>query len=221
MKITIEHESFTASTTSLIVAERLLETIRILQNKPKTAIEVFKDIPIYQDISECPKPQKDIFDTTDTDDVPKNLLKSPTSKFNPDWCEHKIDLRKQKIVRYSNPCSTLHGHNGGKVWQTELWIEINGEIDTCDCEYADLDKLHEELDAIVNQKTVFSPKPKTEKTVNKTEKNKPACSLARLQEVADVFNRGCDNKQVAEILGLSGASVSKYKTDCRKAGLLK
>lgn len=218
MKITIEHESFTASTTSLIVAERLLETIRILQNKPKPQQDL--QIPLGKpDVISVPK--QDIFNTTDIDDVPKELLKSPTSKFNPDWCEHKIDLRKQKIVRYSNPCSTLHGHNGGKVWQTELWIETNGEIDTCDCEYADLDKLHEELDAIVNQKTVFSPKPKTEKTVNKTEKNKPACSLARLQEVADVFNRGCDNKQVAEILGLSGASVSKYKTDCRKAGLLK
>ena len=210
MKITIEHETFTASTTSLIVAERLLETIHVLERKPKTAMETFKDLPIYQDISECPKP-KDIFDTKDTDDVPKELLKSPTPKFNPDWCEHKIDLRKQKIVRYSNPCSILRGHNGGKVWQTELWIETKGNVSTCDCEYADLDKLKQELDAIITEKF----------TIPKTEKTKPACSLKRLQEVADIFNRGCDNKQVAEILGLSGASVSKYKTDCRKAGLLK
>lgn len=211
MKITIEHETFTASTTSLIVAERLLETIRILQHKPKPQQDL--QIPLGKpDVVSVPK--QDIFDTTDTDDVPKELLKSPTSKFNPDWCEHKIDLRKQKIVRYSNPCSTLRGHNGGKAWQTELLIDTAGKISTCDCEYADLDKLKQELGLLIAEKL-------TVPDIRKPEKTKPACSLKRLQEVADVFNRGCDNKQVAEILGLTGASVSKYKTDCRKAGLLK
>lgn len=78
---------------------------------------------------------------------------------------------------------------------------------------------HETFTAITTS-LIVAEKP-TVPDIRKPEKTKPACSLKRLQEVADVFNRGCDNKQVAEILGLTGASVSKYKTDCRKAGLLK
>lgn len=217
MKITIEHELFSATTESLVVAERLIETIHLIEKKPKTAIETFKDLPIYQDISECPKPPKDIFDTKNTNDVPPELLKMQftTTKFNPDWVEYKIDFRKQKIVRYSNPCSTLHGHNGGKVWQTELILDTDGEISTCDCEYRDLEKLNRELVLLIAEKE--SPQD-TDKSKPKT---KPVCSLNRLQEIADLFNRGCDNKQVSEILGLSNLTVSKYKSDCRKAGLLK
>lgn len=205
MKITIEHEAFTASTTSLIVAERLLETIRVLENKPKPQ----QEMPLGEPpVISAPKP--DIFDTDDTEDIPEEILKPSLPPFKPAWLEKHIDFNKSKIVRYSNPCSTLHGECGGKCYQTELWIETNGNLDTCDCEFYELDELKKVLDAYIKHK-----KPEETNT-----KPKSRCSMNKLKEVADLFNRGCDNKQVAEILKLSLTSVSAYKSDCKKCGLL-
>lgn len=229
MKIIIEHETFNATTSSLLVAQRLLDIIRMLEDEPKTAIKEYKDIPIYQDISEVPTPKKasniDIFDTKDTKDIPEKVLPKKKSKilktsfqFNPDWIEHEIDFTKQQIVRYSNPCSTLHGHNGGKVWMTELMlIDNSGAITTCDCEFTDIDELNNTLNAIVKPIDISEPDNKTEQATQK----KAVCSMGRLQEVADLFNRGCNNKQVAEILGIALTSTSKYKNEAKKAGLLK
>ena len=198
MKFTIEHELFSATTESLLVAERLIETIRVLESKPQKKVVAA---------------QKDIFDTEKIDDVPEELLKPVAKpKCDPAWIEHPVDLRKQKIVRYSNPCSTLCGHNGGKAWQTELLIDTDGNLSACDCEFTDLEDLHNTLKAYAKPVN-FGQETKT--------KQKPTCSMKRLQEVADLFNRGCDNKQVAEVLSLSRLSVSKYKNECKKAGLLK
>lgn len=214
MKIIIEHEAFTASTTSLIVAERLLETIRILEKKPKTAIEVFKDIPIYQDISECPKPKADnIFDTKDISDIPEKIIKPKLPRFNPAWLEKHIDFNKSKIVRYSNPCSTLHGKCGQKCYQTELWIDTNGSLDTCDCEFYDLDELKQTLDSYI--------KKYSDDVLKKTKKPTHShCSKERLQQVADLVNQGCTNKQIAERLGISPTSTATYKGDCKRLGML-
>lgn len=225
MKIIIEHEQINATTTSLVVAQRLLETIKELERITK-----FSNIPIYQDISECPKPkadkvvlaekyakelpgelprkEPDIFDTKDLSDIPEEVIKQKLPPFKPAWLEKHIDFNKTKIVRYSNPCSTLHGNCGGKCYQTELWIDTNGNLDTCDCEFYELDELKSVLNAYIKN------------SAPKAQKHECHCSIKRLQQVADLVNQGCTNKQVAERLGVSLASATTYKGDCKKLGLL-
>lgn len=211
MKITIEHEQINATTTSLVVAQRLLETIKELE---RTTIPLGKPDVITQFAKELPGelPRKDIFDTKDLSDIPAEVIKTKLPPFKPAWIETPIDLKKSKIVRYSNPCSTLKGHCGTKCWQTEIWIDTNGEISTCDCEWYDLDELKSTLDAYI--------KDYSKSVIEKHTKYHPACSKERLNDVAVLVKQGCNNKQIAERLGLSNASVSKYKTDCKNCGLL-
>ncbi len=224
MKITIEHDVFTATTSSLFVAERLIETIRCLQGEQKR--NILKELDVYQNIDEVPKPKRvivltkqkqekesDIFDTEDTSDVPEEVIKSKLPKFKPAWIEKPIDLKTQRIVRYSNPCSTLHGKCGSKCWQTELWVDTNGTMETCDCEFYEIDELKNILDTYI--------KEAARKSVIKPRKTHAHCSMRKLNQVAELFNRGCDNKQVSELLKISLASVSAYKSDCRRHGLLK
>ncbi len=206
MKIIIEHEQITATTTSLVVAQRLLETIKELE---RITIPLGKSDVITPPTT---KAKKDIFDTKDLSDIPAEVIKPKLPPFKPDWIETPIDLKKSKIVRYSNPCSTLHGNCGKKCWQTEIWIDTNGEISTCDCEFCDLDKLKSTLDAYI--------KDYSKSVVKSHKKYHPACSKERLNDVAVLVKQGCTNKQIAERLGLSNASVSKYKTDCKNCGLL-
>ena len=213
MKITIEHEQINATTTSLVVAQRLLETIKELENITKK----FDPRPCFtpqqrEKYDALPsKKEPDIFDTKDLSDIPEEVIKPKLPPFKPAWLEKHIDFSKTKIVRYSNPCSTLHGNCGGKCYQTELWTDTDGNLDTCDCEFYELDELKSVLDAYIKNSTPKAPKP---------QKHECHCSKERLQQVADLVNQGCTNKQVAERLGVSLASAATYKGDCKKLGLL-
>lgn len=206
MKIIIEHESFSATTTSLVVAERMLETIRLLQDahpiKPAA-------VPKYKKTDPEPK-KNDIFDTKDTSDIPPELIKPSLPPFRPAYLEKHIDFSRSKIVRYSNPCSTMHGECGGQCWQTELLVETGAKLEACDCEFYDLDELRGTLDAyikITNMETTKEPR-------------KAPCSMEKLNQIAVLFNQGCSNKQVAERLKLTLVSVSTYKSACKRFGLL-
>lgn len=200
MKITIEHESFSATTTSLIVAEKLLETIRLLQCDTQPKRQLVKPI----NVSESKK------------ETPPEVIKPTLPRFNPAWLEKHIDFNKSKIVRYSNPCSTMHGKCGEKCWQTELLVETGTNLDTCDCEFYDLDELRGTLDMYI--KIAKMEITKTETT--KQSKHECHCSRKRLQHVADLVKQGCSNKQIAERLGISLTSVSTYKSDCKQLNIL-
>lgn len=211
MKIIIEHEQINATTTSLVVAQRLLETIKELE---RITIPLGKpDIitpPAPKFATELPGelPRKDIFDIKGLSDIPAEVIKPKLPPFKPAWLEKHIDFNKSKIVRYSNPCSTLHGKCGQKCWQTELWTDTNGDLDTCDCEFYDLDELKSVLNAYIKDSTPKTPKK---------QKHECHCSKERLQRVADLVNQGCTNKQIAERLGISPTSAATYKGDCKNS----
>lgn len=232
MKIIIEHEQINATTTSLVVAQRLLETIKELE---KTTIPLGNSdiiIPAEKSIVKFdPRPfftpqqrekydalpdkktkkEPDIFDTKDISDIPEQIIKPKLPPFKPAWLEKHIDFNKSRIIRYSNPCSTLHGKCGGKCYQTELWTDTNGDLDTCDCEFYELDELKSVLNAYIKDS---APKAK------KANKHECHCSKERLQRVADLVNQGCTNKQIAERLGISPTSAATYKGDCKRLGML-
>lgn len=205
MKITIEHEQINATTISLVVAQRLLETIKELE---KTTMPLGKPnviIPVEKTIA---KKEPDIFDTKDTSDIPPEVIKPKMPSFDPAWCEKKLDFKKTKLVRYSNPCSTLKGKCGTKCWQTELIIDNNGEWSTCDCEFYDVDELHRILDEIVSCTNLNVSKPKL------------PCSLEKLKSIAELVNQGCTNAQVCDCLGIKPTSLYVYKNACRRMDLL-
>lgn len=210
MKITIEHEQITATTTSLVLAQRLLETIKELDRTSNRLGKPDIVIPAEHSIV---KVDTSIFDVQDTSDIPEEVIKPKLPPFKPAWLERHIDFKKSKLCRYSNPCSALHGKCGQQCWQTELLIDTGGKLDTCDCEFYEIDELRNTLDAYI--------KHYSNGVLEKQKKTRPACSTKRLQEVAVLINQGCTNKQIQERLSLSYASVVKYKTDCKKAGLLK
>lgn len=151
-------------------------------------------------------------ETTDApDDNSDTENKLPA--FIPAWIERDIDLNKNYIDRYSNPCSTLHGKCGGKCVQTEIWLrnKKTGVLSVCDVEFASIDDLTTTLDPYITLSKSAAAIAASQKL---------PCSRERLEQLAKLFNSNKSNAEIMEQCHISASSVATYRAAAKRCGLL-
>ncbi len=240
MKITIEHEKFTATTEDVEIAKQLFQMAGLIdagasmkhcapisaemdkylsehdgEPLPMTGVILMDDVPPK------PKPCPTGTELKLRAKLAKNSTISKTEipvapelpPFNPAWTEQHVDLDNNYLERYSNPCSTLHGKCGRKCWQTELWLrnKKTKELSVCDVEFYEMDELRGTLDPYVKY---------TKSVLAVAAANKLPCSQQRLEQIAELFNAGKSDNEIMEILHLSINSVKTYRAAAKRSGLL-
>lgn len=133
--------------------------------------------------------------------------------FNPLWAAADVNLDKNYLQQYSNPCSTLHGNCGGECVQTELWLRSkkSGKLSVCDVEFATLDELRKTLDPYVKLATRANAAAQSQKL---------PCSRDRLEYIANLYNKGKTDKEIMELLHISANSAKTYHAAAKRCGLL-
>lgn len=133
--------------------------------------------------------------------------------FNPLWTAADVDLGKNYLQQYSNPCSTLHGNCGGECVQTELWLrnKRTGNLSVCDAEFATLDELRATLDPYVKLAAAANAAAQSRKL---------PCSRERLEQLAKLFNAGKSDAEIMEQCHISASSVATYRAAAKRCGML-
>ena len=243
MKITIEHEKFTATTEDVEIAKQLCQMAGLIdagvsmKHCAPISAEMDKYLSehdgeplpmtgaiITDDVPQTPKKTKSFLEHCLEQQKAKIHKKSTISKmeipaapdlppFNPAWTEQHVDLDNNYLERYSNPCSTLHGKCGGKCWQTELWLRNKKTKELSVC-----DVEFYEMDEL---RGTLDPYVKYTKSVLAVAAaNKLPCSRQRLEQIAGLFNAGKSDNEIMETLHLSINSVKTYRAAAKRCGLL-
>lgn len=171
----------------------------------------------------------------------------PTIEINTLWQEKPIDIKKNYIGKYSNPCSTSLGKCGGPCWQTEIWL-YNKETDwlsTVDVEFPDLETLHKTLDPYIEYAKKHHKEPvwidpniaeQQEKIVaecreyrkNRAEQDAklqkhvaPTSNKDRLNRFVELYNQGWKIRQIAEAMDTTYELTRARKNYAKKKGLIK
>ena len=171
----------------------------------------------------------------------------PTIEINTLWQEKPIDIKKNYIGKYSNPCSTSLGKCGGPCWQTEICL-YNKETDwlsTVDVEFPDLETLHKTLDPYVEYAKKHHKEPvwidpniaeQQEKIVaecreyrkNRAEQDAklqkhvaPTSNKDRLNRFVELYNQGWKIRQIAEAMDTTYELTHARKNYAKKKGLIK
>lgn len=208
MKITIEHEKFTATTDDFDVARQLCQMAGLLSSpatRKEKLVRVPKpaDVPATEIVKPATPPPTD--ETVDTETLPP---------FNPAWTEHDVDFDKNYLEQYSNPCSTMCGQCGNACIQTELWLrdKNTGELSVCDVEFYTRDELRATLEPYIAL---------AKREMAAAAAKKLPCSMERLKQIAKLFNAGASDDEIMEQLHISQNSVKTYRAAARRTGLLK
>lgn len=206
MKITIEHEKFTATTDDFDVARQLCQMAGLLSShatRKEKLVRVPKpaDVPSAEIVKPATPPP--------VDDADEPLL-----PFNPAWTEHDVDFDKNYLEQYSNPCSTMCGQCGNACIQTELWLrdKNTGELSVCDVEFYTRDELRATLEPYIAL---------AKREIAAAAAKKLPCSMERLKQIAKLFNAGASDDEIMEQLHISQNSVKTYRAAARRTGLLK
>lgn len=173
----------------------------------------------------------------------------PTIEINTLWQEKPIDIKKNYIGKYSNPCSTSLGKCGGPCWQTEIWLydKVTDWLSTVDVEFPDLETLHKTLDPYVEYAKKHHKEPvwidqniaeQQEKIVaecreyrkNRAEQDAklqkhvaPTSNKDRLNRFVELYNQGWKIRQIAEAEAMDTTYelTRARKNYAKKKGLIK
>lgn len=197
------------------------------------------------------EPPVDIFDTQRVDDVPPELNVKTNAMMPTLWREKRIDLNKNYLGSYSNPCSTSVGKCGRPCVQTELWLydKETDYLSTVDVEFADRETLQATLDPLVEYAKKHRVLPvwedkatndamddlaaaAKEHRVNRAEqdeklKTKVSAQSAktdgktRIEQFLNLYNRGFKTSQIAREMGITEQYVYNLKNQAKTKGLIK
>lgn len=210
MKITIEHEKFTATTDDFDVARQLCQMAGLIDSVSAPAEIVINGAANEKPTQEQRKPQH----TKPATPPPVADTNEPLPPFNPAWTEHDVDFDKNYLEQYSNPCSTMCGQCGDACIQTELWLrdKNTGELSVCDVEFYTRDELRATLEPYIAL---------AKREMAAAAAKKLPCSMERLKQIAKLFNAGTSDDEIMEQLHISQNSVKTYRAAARRTGLLK
>lgn len=218
MKITIEHEKFTATTDDFNIARQLCQMAGLIDAESTPGAIIINDLPADKS---TPEQHKKIA-TALKSRLTKPATPPPTDEtedaetlppFDPAWTEHDVDLDKNYLEQYSNPCSTLCGQCGDACVQTELWLrdKSTGKLSVCDVEFYTRDDLRATLEPYIALAK--------RKLAARVAKNLP-CSMERLKQIAEMYNAGQSDDEIMERLHLSANSIKTYRNAAKRVGLL-
>lgn len=164
-------------------------------------------------IRKCSKMENPTISETETVDPPVAKSTNELPPFNPLWTAANVDLDKNYLQQYSNPCSTLHGNCGGKCVQTELWLrnKKTGNLSVCDAEFKTIDELRKTLDPYVKLAARANAAAQSRKL---------PCSRERLEQLAKLFNAGKTDAEIMEQYHISANSAKTYRAAAKRCGLL-
>ncbi len=172
----------------------------------------------------------------------------PEPDLPPFTCAHQsgpVDLEKNYLGQYSNPCSTQVGKCLKPCVQTELWLfdKDTDYMSVVDVEYENIESLRATLDPYVAyaKKHRHPPQYIDTKIAAAQEKIVAECREYRknhaemvkkltsnrangktqMERFVELYNAGFKYTQIANELGITVDSVYAYKHKAKKEGLIK
>lgn len=191
------------------------------------------------------EPPVDIFDTQHIDDVPPELNVKTNATMPTLWREKRIDLNKNYLGSYSNPCSTSVGKCGGPCVQTELWLydKETDYLSTVDVEFPDRETLQAILDPLVEYAKKHRVPPvwedkatndamdelvalAKEHRANRAEQDEKLKHVAPVKEnqlsrFVELYNQGWKLSRIATEMNTTIENTYARKSYAKKKGLIK